>query len=689
MPVEGGGGQRITNHCCGFLQSALPAVLRSVTHQQTVGMESGRDQHGACVLQERRPCGSDSYQYRRQNWEIRGQRLPSRSEVQRQQVTIQRRQSPNFFCRNREDDRNCTRRSLSTEVGHRFDREGNHRLHLAHNDLRELCIRFNQQEVVRRLHLKPLLHACSNERQGRIQLSRRTKKLRNQLIERPIVVVIFRLACAHVHAAALAELQPVTSLKLPVPGADCVGMEAEAARQLASAGQSLPGRQFAADNCQNDLGRQLIANTDIALPREPELHGRPCYVIHRRSCSSWFVALAVYQLAIQSNPMKFRDLLEGAEVTAQSGNPIVTGVEYDSRRVHPGNVFVAMRGETSDGNGFIDQAIAAGAAAVVTDSDRQPAGVAWAKAPLGRRALATLSANFHGHPAKKLGITGITGTNGKSTTTFLLESILRASGRAGALVGTIEYHVLEKVLPAPHTTPEALDLQQLFHQTANGGGTEVVMEVSSHALAQQRTYGIQFDVAVFTNLTRDHLDYHGTMDEYLAAKRLLFEGLGAQPPRVAVLNADDSYGLQLAQFCCGRSTEVVTYGLGKADYSASRVEITPQGARFDLNTPCGSVAMNSPMIGRVNVFNILAAAAAASARGCSLEAIDQGVAALKAVPGRFEKVDCKQPFTVVVDYAHTDDALRNLTNLAREFVKDSGGRVITVFGCGGDRKSVV
>jgi len=383
--------------------------------------------------------------------------------------------------------------------------------------------------------------------------------------------------------------------------------------------------------------------------------------------------------------MKFRDLLEGAEVTAQSGNPIVTGVEYDSRRVHPGNVFVAMRGETSDGNGFIDQAIAAGAAAVVTDSDRQPAGVAWAKAPLGRRALATLSANFHGHPAKKLGITGITGTNGKSTTTFLLESILRASGRAGALVGTIEYHVLEKVLPAPHTTPEALDLQQLFRQTVDGGGTEVVMEVSSHALAQQRTYGIPFDVAVFTNLTRDHLDYHGTMDEYLAAKRLLFEGLGAQPPRVAVLNADDSYGLQLAQFCCGRSTEVVTYGLGKADYSASRVEITPQGARFDLNTPCGSVAMNSPMIGRVNVFNILAAAAAASARGCSLEAIDQGVAALKAVPGRFEKVDCKQPFTVVVDYAHTDDALRNLTNLAREFVKDSGGRVITVFGCGGDR----
>jgi UDP-N-acetylmuramoyl-L-alanyl-D-glutamate--2,6-diaminopimelate ligase len=383
--------------------------------------------------------------------------------------------------------------------------------------------------------------------------------------------------------------------------------------------------------------------------------------------------------------MQFVDLLEGADVTARSGDAPITGVEYDSRQVKPGNVFVAMQGEISDGNRFIDQAIAAGAAAVVTDSDRQPAGVAWAKVPHGRRALATVSAKFFGHPAEKLGITGITGTNGKSTTTFLLESILRAAGRTGALVGTIEYHVLETVLPAPHTTPESLDLQRLFREALAGGGTEVVMEVSSHALAQQRTFGIPFDVAVFTNLTRDHLDYHNSMDEYFAAKQVLFAGSGANPPRVAVLNGDDAYGRQLVAFCRDRSSEVITYGLSKGDYHASKIDITAKGTRFELNSPQGSPSLQSPLIGRVNVYNILAAAAAASARGCSLDSIVAGVAALKAVPGRFEKIDCGQPFTVVVDYAHTDDALRNLTSLAREFVKDSGRRVITVFGCGGDR----
>src|SRR6476660_7568490 len=277
--------------------------------------------------------------------------------------------------------------------------------------------------------------------------------------------------------------------------------------------------------------------------------------------------------------MKFLELLKGVEL-ASSGvrrqmadNPEITGVEYDSRRVKPGNVFVAMRGETSDGNRFIDQAIASGAAAIVTDSDRQPAGVAWANVPHGRQALAVLSANFYGHPAKRLGITGITGTNGKSTTAFLIEAILRAAGRTGALVGTVEYHVGGRILPAPHTTPESLDLQRLFCETVAGGGTEAVMEVSSHALAQQRTYGIPFDVAVFTNLTRDHLDYHETMDEYFAAKRLLFAGSGAEPPRVALVNADDPYGLQCGEFSRRRSAQVITYGWSKADFHASKVQI--------------------------------------------------------------------------------------------------------------------
>ncbi len=383
--------------------------------------------------------------------------------------------------------------------------------------------------------------------------------------------------------------------------------------------------------------------------------------------------------------MTFLDLLDGVEILAQNGNPQITGIEYDSREVKPGNLFLAMRGESSDGNGYIEQAVAAGAVAIVTDSDRVPENVAWARVPHGRRALAGLSANFYGRPAGRLANTGITGTNGKSTTAFLLESILCADERKSALVGTIEYHVAGKVLPAPHTTPEPLELQRLFRDAVDAGSSEAVMEVSSHALAQQRTFGIPFDVAVFTNLTRDHLDYHNTMDDYFSAKRILFSGCGAKEPRVAVLNTDDEYGLQLMKFSKGRSSQVITYGLSKGDFSATQVEIMPRGTRFHMVTLKEEIPVTSPLIGRVNVYNILAASAAAYARGCSSEAIKAGIRSLSRVPGRFEKVDCGQPFTVVVDYAHTDDALRNLTSLAREFVIASGGRVITVFGCGGDR----
>ena len=247
--------------------------------------------------------------------------------------------------------------------------------------------------------------------------------------------------------------------------------------------------------------------------------------------------------------MNFLQLLHGAEVLAQSGNPTVSGLEYDSRRVKPGDAFVAMRGETSDGNKFIDKAIAAGAVAIVSDSATETPreGVAWAQVPHGRRALARLSANFYQRPAERLAVTGITGTNGKSTTAFLVEAILSAAGRKSALIGTIEYHVAGKILPAPHTTPEALDLNRMLAEALGNGATEAVMEVSSHALAQQRVYGIPFDVAVFTNLTRDHLDYHHTMEEYFASKQVLFEGCGTDPPRVAVLNADDEYGQKLAE----------------------------------------------------------------------------------------------------------------------------------------------
>ncbi len=387
--------------------------------------------------------------------------------------------------------------------------------------------------------------------------------------------------------------------------------------------------------------------------------------------------------------MTFQQLLDGGEVLAQRGNPGVTSVEYDSRRVRPGCLFVAMRGETSDGNRFIDQAIQAGAVAVVTDSsaEKPREGIAWAVVPRGRRALARVSANFYKRPAERIAVTGITGTNGKSTTAFLIESILTAAGRKSALIGTIEYHVAGKIIPAPHTTPESLELNQIFNQALGHGATDAVMEVSSHALAQERVYGVPFDVAVFTNLTRDHLDYHNTMEEYFAAKRVLFEGCGTDAPRAVVTNLDDEHGAKLVEFSRKRSSVVLTYGWERGDFHTENLAITPRGTRLNLATPKAKIATFSPLIGRVNVYNILAAAAACFARGCDSDSITRGIASLTHVPGRFERVDCGQPFTVVVDYAHTDDALRNLTVLAREFVSRPGskGRVLTVFGCGGDR----
>jgi UDP-N-acetylmuramoyl-L-alanyl-D-glutamate--2,6-diaminopimelate ligase len=387
--------------------------------------------------------------------------------------------------------------------------------------------------------------------------------------------------------------------------------------------------------------------------------------------------------------MTFQHLLDGAEFLSQSGNPEVNSVEYDSRRVKPGSLFVAMQGESSDGNRFIDQAIQAGAVAIVTDSpaEKPREGVAWALVPHGRRALARISENFYRRPAERIAVTGITGTNGKSTTAFVIESILTAAGRKSALIGTIEYHVAGKLYAAPHTTPEALELARLFNEALGQGANEAVMEVSSHALAQQRVFGVPFDVAAFTNLTRDHLDYHKTMEEYFRAKRVLFEGCGTDPPRAVVTNLDDQFGAQLVGFSRKRSNVVLTYGWERGDFHAAKADVTPRGTRFDMITPNERLAIFSPLIGRVNVYNILAAAAASFARGCPSDAIARGVDSLTHVPGRFQRVDCGQPFTVVVDYAHTDDALRNLTALAREFVSrnGSGAKVITLFGCGGDR----
>ncbi len=401
----------------------------------------------------------------------------------------------------------------------------------------------------------------------------------------------------------------------------------------------------------------------------------------RNSC-----ALTRAKHSYNAGRMDFLQLLDGAEYLAQQGNPQIPGLDYDSRRVQPGWCFVAIRGESTDGNRYIDAALHAGAVAVVSDSLPPRPGVAWAQVPHGRRALARLSANFYGRPAEQLSITGITGTNGKTTTAFILNAMLRSAGRKTALVGTVEYRIGEQVLPAPHTTPEALELNQLFAHALKAGCGEAVMEVSSHALEQQRVYGVPFDVAVFTNLTRDHLDYHGTMEEYFTSKTILFRGSGTEPPRAAVINVEDDYGRRIIRLL-KKQQELITYGVDGGDFCAKAVSIEKSGTEFTLVTPTGQYPLWSPLLGRVNVLNLIAASAAAYARNLEPQAIVQAASEVAQVSGRFQRVDVGQPFTVIVDYAHTDDALRNLTAVARDFLAQRGGpgRVITVFGCGGDR----
>ena len=393
--------------------------------------------------------------------------------------------------------------------------------------------------------------------------------------------------------------------------------------------------------------------------------------------------------------MNWIDALREVSVIERAGADVeVGGVEYDSRRVRPGAAFVAMHGGTTDGNRYIDAAIAQGAAAIVTDSAevyaklrREHPEMAAAQVEHGRRALAELSAAVLGHPERKLAVSAVTGTNGKTTTAYLLEQMLRSVGRKCVLIGTIETHVGDEVRGSPHTTPEASDVLKIFADGVAAGATEAVMEMSSHALDQERVWGIPVDVAIFTNLTQDHLDYHGTMEAYAAAKMRMFEGVGTSPPRVAVINADDPYCRHMRQAFQG--SELFTYGIDQAEalYRASQVRHTPEGTQFNFDTPSDNVPIRSPLHGRVNVSNLLAAMCAAQACGLTLEEIVAATPRLAPVPGRFQVVvgSAQAGFTVVVDYAHTDDALRNLIALARELVRERGGRVITLFGCGGDR----
>jgi UDP-N-acetylmuramoyl-L-alanyl-D-glutamate--2,6-diaminopimelate ligase len=394
--------------------------------------------------------------------------------------------------------------------------------------------------------------------------------------------------------------------------------------------------------------------------------------------------------------MKWADALkEVAAIESGGAAGEIAGVEYDSRRVQPGAAFVAMRGGTTDGNLYIDAAIAQGAVAVVTDSaeayerlrrERPELATARVAPRNGRRALAELSAAVLGHPERRLAVSAVTGSNGKTTTAYLLEQMLRSVGRQCVLLGTIETHVGDEVRESVHTTPEASDVLRVFADGVRAGATEAVMEMSSHALEQERVWGIPVDVAIFTNLTQDHLDYHGTMERYFAAKARLFEGVGAPPPRVAVINADDPTAESLARVA--HLSQCMMYSAqGRGEFRAEEIEMLAGETTFQFVTPAGSCAIRAPLMGRVNVSNLLAASCAALARGLTMDEIAAVVRELKQAPGRFQVVPGSSDagFTVVVDYAHTDDALRNLIALAQEMVRQRGGRVITLFGCGGDR----
>lgn len=385
--------------------------------------------------------------------------------------------------------------------------------------------------------------------------------------------------------------------------------------------------------------------------------------------------------------MNLKTLLSQIETLGTDGpvNVEVTGVQYDSRRVSRGNIFVALKGERTDGNAFVEQAVANGASAVVTDR----AGAFGGKAAVVRvtdttEALGRLSAAFYDHPSRQLKVAGVTGTNGKTTFTFLLKSILQHHGMKTGLLGTIRYELGERQIPADRTTPQSSDLQGLLSQMRNAGCKGVVMEVSSHSLVQKRVEGVEFDVGVFTNLTQDHLDYHKTMEEYARAKGLLFAGLGraSKKKTAAVLNFDDPQGPGF-RVLLGNNVSCITYGCSEGvDLRAVDLKLSLNGTRFAAITPSGRVDVALQLCGRYNVENALAALGAALALGVPLDQAVEGLGQLPSVPGRLEAIREGQPFHVFVDYAHTDDALKNVLATLKDLVK---ARLIVVFGCGGNR----
>ncbi|MEY4705779.1 MAG: UDP-N-acetylmuramoyl-L-alanyl-D-glutamate--2,6-diaminopimelate ligase [Nitrospirota bacterium] len=360
----------------------------------------------------------------------------------------------------------------------------------------------------------------------------------------------------------------------------------------------------------------------------------------------------------------------------------VQGITDDSRAVKAGSLFIAVKGECVDGHDFVEQAVKAGAVAVIAQAPAASGALPFVRVADSRKALGLLGSRFYGDPSAHLKMIGVTGTNGKTTTTYLCKSLLEGIGRRVGLIGTVGYQIGEETVPASHTTPGALDLQALLAKMVEVGLNATVMEVSSHALALDRTSGCEYDVAVFTNLTQDHLDFHRTMDEYFEAKLKLFTGLagGQKTGKRAIVNLDDPRGSAIRAAC---PVPVWSYAIqNQADLKAEGVRLLLAGTAFTAATPAGSFTVESQLVGEHNVYNLLGAIGVALHDGATIDQIREATAQIANVPGRFERVSSGQDFTVVVDYAHTEDALVRLLTAAQA-VKT--GRIITVFGCGGDR----
>ncbi len=386
--------------------------------------------------------------------------------------------------------------------------------------------------------------------------------------------------------------------------------------------------------------------------------------------------------------MKLANLAREIKARAATGrlDTDALDVTHDSRACRPGTAFVAIRGEKIDGHNFIPQAVEQGAIAVISEAEARHDAPAWIQVDDARAALAHAAASVYNHPSQELKLVGITGTNGKTTTAHLIDSIIRRAEGASAMFGTINHRIGRETVTAHNTTPEASDIQRMLRQAADAGCKSAVMEVSSHAIELGRAGHLSFAAAVFTNLTRDHLDYHKTMESYFAAKKKLFDGSLGSLPHASIINIDDEYGRRLVEAGGGK---VITYGFGsEADVRTDSFDLTTRGLAFKATTPQGEIEIRSALFGRPHVYNILAATAAGLALGFEPDQAAAGVRDCESVAGRFEQVTSdetgERDFAVVVDYAHTDDALKNVLQTAREIVGNRG-RVITVFGCGGDR----